>query len=741
MGTCVITDKKDLRTYSHCQDSQLQPISDSFCVYHGTEEMTSDEAADECQLRFGQSASLLKITSEQDKEDIYNSLPVSFRGKKIWMGVSRRYENETFIWDDGSPVVGYENWHGNSGSQDSGERICGYVHANGNMDWKTDPCDTDHKFMCRVPALVEGTDPVDITTSSPECPIITFAGIRPSCTQCGVVYYDQHEQQLLEYVSSRYCYLNIKGEVGLDELRNWTTLGSALAPSTTGELMAVLEYLNVIATLINETSADFDPDRFAEESFGLTDNILHERNGELWNNFQDDRGISRLLIASEKTTDILAKTAGIDTEYSGDNIDVVVEIGFSENFEGFTLNDNATSNLASIDADVFSTDEPSTVTIIGVNYKSLDKLAKKNNSEVVDGENRSDTVKTQLNSGIVSLRVMLDGAYTSVPVTCILSHWKVLCKIISIVLHFLYLSVFTWMFVEGLHLYLQIVVVFASERNRVALYYIIGWGVPGVIVAVSLAVALDGYGATMGHCWLSVKTGLIWAFVGPAIFVIFSNLVVLLVVLKIVIKSKGKDKDGKYDHIKAAAKGALILLPLLGLSWAFGLMSVNKGLIVFQYLFAIFNSLQGFFIFLLHGVLSTEVRAALRRTREKHAFARGEMSATTKGWSTWNKSNSKTQPAESQSPGLIEINNSDVSVVQQIQIVQIEGGKIDGQSENDGVSRNDVKVIVRQKSGSGSSRATPMVALVPPSPACSPFLVQDSYEGLVEDDDIETLRT
>ena len=35
-----------------------------------------------------------------------------------------------------------------------------------------------------------------------------------------------------------------------------------------------------------------------------------------------------------------------------------------------------------------------------------------------------------------------------------------------------------------------------------------------------------------------------------------------------------------------------MLLPLLGLTWVFGIMAINKDTIVFQYLFAILNSLQ-----------------------------------------------------------------------------------------------------------------------------------------------------
>ena len=43
---------------------------------------------------------------------------------------------------------------------------------------------------------------------------------------------------------------------------------------------------------------------------------------------------------------------------------------------------------------------------------------------------------------------------------------------------------------------------------------------------------------------------------------------------------------------RAGVKGMMVLLPLLGLTWVFGIMAINKDTIAFQYLFAILNSLQ-----------------------------------------------------------------------------------------------------------------------------------------------------
>ena len=47
---------------------------------------------------------------------------------------------------------------------------------------------------------------------------------------------------------------------------------------------------------------------------------------------------------------------------------------------------------------------------------------------------------------------------------------------------------------------------------------------------------------------------------------------------------------------------------LLGLTWLFGTMAIGDARLSFQYLFCVFNSLQGFAIFWFHCVRQPEVR-------------------------------------------------------------------------------------------------------------------------------------
>ncbi|NXX28281.1 AGRD1 protein, partial [Nicator chloris] len=187
------------------------------------------------------------------------------------------------------------------------------------------------------------------------------------------------------------------------------------------------------------------------------------------------------------------------------------------------------------------------------------------------------------------------------------------CKILAILLHFFFLSAFAWMLVEGFHLYSMVIKVFGSEESKHFYYYGIGWGCPLVICVISATASLDSYGES-GNCWLSLENGAIWAFVAPAMFVILVNIGILVAVTRVIsrISADNYKVHGDANAFKLTAKAVAVLLPILGSSWIFGILAVNAHALVFQYIFAVFNSLQGFFMFLFHCLLNSEVRAAFK---------------------------------------------------------------------------------------------------------------------------------
>ncbi|XP_078287502.1 adhesion G protein-coupled receptor L3-like isoform X7 [Rhinoraja longicauda] len=192
------------------------------------------------------------------------------------------------------------------------------------------------------------------------------------------------------------------------------------------------------------------------------------------------------------------------------------------------------------------------------------------------------------------------------------------CAVFAALLHFFFLAAFTWMFLEGVQLYIMLVEVFESEHSRRKYFYLVGYGVPALIVAVSAAVDYRSYGTTTA-CWLRLDTYFIWSFIGPATLIIMLNVIFLGIALykmfhhTTVLKPESSCLDNiNYEDnrpfIKSWVIGAIALLCLLGLTWAFGLMFINESTVIMAYLFTIFNSLQGMFIFIFHCVLQKKVR-------------------------------------------------------------------------------------------------------------------------------------
>ncbi|XP_024920235.1 adhesion G protein-coupled receptor L2 isoform X5 [Cynoglossus semilaevis] len=186
---------------------------------------------------------------------------------------------------------------------------------------------------------------------------------------------------------------------------------------------------------------------------------------------------------------------------------------------------------------------------------------------------------------------------------------RVGCAIIAGILHFFFLASFSWMCLEGVQLYLMLVEVFESEYSRKKYYYVSGYLFPAIVVAVSAAIDYQSYG-TKTACWLSVDNHFIWSFIGPVTFVIMLNLIFLVITMYKMVKHSTtlKPDSSRLENIKSWVMGAFALLFLLGLTWSFGLFFISEASVVMAYLFTIFNTFQGMFIFVFHCLLQKKVR-------------------------------------------------------------------------------------------------------------------------------------
>ncbi|CAC5386742.1 unnamed protein product [Mytilus coruscus] len=207
-----------------------------------------------------------------------------------------------------------------------------------------------------------------------------------------------------------------------------------------------------------------------------------------------------------------------------------------------------------------------------------------------------------------------------------LSGIRGLCVTIAVLLHYIFLVDFTMMLAMAIEIGIQVLYVLPT-KSRVKWLIPICWVVPAVMVGITMgATQLKGYGDTSDVCWLSV--GLIWAFVVPALVIVLVNLVILALVIRTLcrtMRSKaGRSNQSKssLEKTKTGVRSICVLAPLFGVTWVFGVLSMSKDLVVFQYLFAIFNSLQGFFIFVFHCLIDKKVNEAIRHRSKRRKTAR-----------------------------------------------------------------------------------------------------------------------
>jgi len=112
------------------------------------------------------------------------------------------------------------------------------------------------------------------------------------------------------------------------------------------------------------------------------------------------------------------------------------------------------------------------------------------------------------------------------------------------------------------------------------------------------------------------------AFYRTLLEVIGANCVVFVLVMR-QLHSAARRKLTQSQHTHAAIhlQRAASVMILLGLTWAFAFFAIGGANIAFQYLFAVFNSLQGLFIFIFYCASRKDVQQAWKEmlTRSKKA--------------------------------------------------------------------------------------------------------------------------
>ncbi|XP_032881916.1 adhesion G-protein coupled receptor G6 isoform X13 [Amblyraja radiata] len=200
-----------------------------------------------------------------------------------------------------------------------------------------------------------------------------------------------------------------------------------------------------------------------------------------------------------------------------------------------------------------------------------------------------------------------------------------LCIAVAVLLHFFLLASFTWMGLEAVHMYIALVKVFNTYIRKYMLKFcIIGWGLPALVVLIVFSIRTDFYGVSVygkddtdsgsEFCWIEEKVVFYVTCVCYFAILFLMNISMFVVVLIQICGRNGKKSNRNLrEEILRNLRSVTSLTFLLGMTWGFAFFAWGPVHLSFMYLFAIFNSIQGFFIFVFHCALKENVQKQWRR--------------------------------------------------------------------------------------------------------------------------------
>ena len=114
-------------------------------------------------------------------------------------------------------------------------------------------------------------------------------------------------------------------------------------------------------------------------------------------------------------------------------------------------------------------------------------------------------------------------------------------------------------------------------------------------------------------CFISDIRVFFGVFLGPILALVLFNMVVFVIVLRVLLHHCRRKVGDLVKMKKAQATfrtfiSVVLISFMFGLQWVFGAFTISKASVVFQWLFVIFSTLQGFFLFLYFCVFTDDAR-------------------------------------------------------------------------------------------------------------------------------------
>ncbi|XP_077972918.1 uncharacterized protein LOC120337160 isoform X1 [Styela clava] len=309
----------------------------------------------------------------------------------------------------------------------------------------------------------------------------------------------------------------------------------------------------------------------------------------------------------------------------------------------------------------------------------------------------------------------LQSAYYSSHTTCVA---------IAAIMHYALLSSLMWMGLEAINMYIALVKVFNTYYRKYMLKMsLAGWGVPLLIVLIAFivqfATGIPSYemNSKTEICWLR-KDVFYGTLVAPFAIVFLLNSVIYCLVLAQLLGMSSR----KLKHLDSARKlkkpakrenfrklrGAIGLMALLGISWGFALGTFDKAALTFAYVFVVFNSSQGFWVFIFHCVLKKEVSKCWK----KLIFNKGTFRDGSSRWSRFSSSNTR----GSRSTTTSSARSMSASSIRTSYLVPKPSKSVDRSEASIGMDSKGLDVVTRTNSTANPVFDDPDIGPPPPFP-------------------------
>ncbi|KYO46922.1 vasoactive intestinal polypeptide receptor 2 isoform B [Alligator mississippiensis] len=187
------------------------------------------------------------------------------------------------------------------------------------------------------------------------------------------------------------------------------------------------------------------------------------------------------------------------------------------------------------------------------------------------------------------------------------------CKASLVFFQYCVMANFYWLLVEGLYLYVLLVVIFSPNRHFL-IYLLMGWGIPTIFIIswVVTRIYLDDSG-----CWDTTEHNVPWWVIrSPILISIIANFILFISIIRILLqKLRSPDVGGNdQSQYKRLAKSTLLLIPLFGVHYmvfaVFPIRISNHYQIIFE---LCLGSFQGLVVAVLYCFLNSEVQSELKR--------------------------------------------------------------------------------------------------------------------------------